>query len=305
MSNTLLSRASYRENILFVLWFLILRFNSLAPRYVEVILQVHFQTHFMSGYLEHFLWNLSFGCHGTQSMVRQCWCLIQFWPRSMSSYAATRPQYVIATLDVTYITCRCHLSQMGTWFLEFHRKDTGSLWTSGKPRHLHYSISAHTLYGHIPLFPYSFDKEEITVLFPRWWVTSTQTGQAQNALKGFIPKMKSGSHIHISNAVNLSSKLSNTSRENHMGSIFLLFESVEEWNARRSTHTGSSMISWLICNYIVSLKTSLQTIYQPIKHVINLWDKRVQVCAGFRLPKPSQIWGNERCIYLWLCRENI
>ena len=44
----------------------------------------------------------------------------------------------------------------------------------------------------------SIDKEEITVSFPRWWVTSAQIDQAQIIPKGFIPKMKSGSHICIS-----------------------------------------------------------------------------------------------------------
>ena len=44
----------------------------------------------------------------------------------------------------------------------------------------------------------SIDKEEITVSFPRWWVTSAHIDQAQIIPKGFIPKIKSGSHICIS-----------------------------------------------------------------------------------------------------------
>ena len=39
------------------------------------------------------------------------------------------------------------------------------------------------------------DKEELTMLFPWWRITSPQTGQAQNIPKGFIPKMKSDSHV--------------------------------------------------------------------------------------------------------------
>ena len=45
------------------------------------------------------------------------------------------------------------------------------------------------------------DKEEITLLFPIWEVTSGQTGQVQNILKGIIPKMKSGIHVCISNVL--------------------------------------------------------------------------------------------------------
>ena len=51
----------------------------------------------------------------------------------------------------------------------------------------------------------SIDKEEIFVLFPRRRVTSAQMGQALNILMEFIPKMKWGSHICISNEVNVSS----------------------------------------------------------------------------------------------------
>ena len=51
----------------------------------------------------------------------------------------------------------------------------------------------------------SIDKEEITVLFPRYWITCTQIGPAQNITTEFIPRMKSGSHICISVEVKLSS----------------------------------------------------------------------------------------------------
>ena len=36
-------------------------------------------------------------------------------------------------------------------------------------------------------------------------MTSAQTGQEQNILKGFVPKMKSGSHVFISRRVKVSS----------------------------------------------------------------------------------------------------
>ena len=55
------------------------------------------------------------------------------------------------------------------------------------------------------LSPNPIDKEEITSLLPKWWVTFAQTGQAQNDLKGFIPKIKSGSHLFISKVVKVSS----------------------------------------------------------------------------------------------------
>ena len=48
-------------------------------------------------------------------------------------------------------------------------------------------------------------KRKPTVSFPRKWITSAQIGQAQNILKGFSPKMKSGSHICISNVLCVSS----------------------------------------------------------------------------------------------------
>ena len=51
----------------------------------------------------------------------------------------------------------------------------------------------------------SIDKGETTLLFQKWWVTFAQTGQAQNTLKGFIPKIKSGSHVFISKVVKVSS----------------------------------------------------------------------------------------------------
>ena len=95
----------------------------------------------------------------------------------------------------------------------------------GERRHLHYSeISACVLLGLIPKSSVAFfvcvpdsgqagirifnclsiDKEEITLLFPKWWVTSAQTGQAQNTLKGFIPKIKSVSYVFISEVVKVS-----------------------------------------------------------------------------------------------------
>ena len=51
----------------------------------------------------------------------------------------------------------------------------------------------------------SSNKGETTVSFPRWLVTFAQIGQAQNILTEFIPKMKSGTHICISNVVKVSS----------------------------------------------------------------------------------------------------
>ena len=95
-------------------------------------------------------------------------------------------------------------------------------------RHLHFSqITACVLHGLIPKPSVAFfecipnsgqavirifnclsiDKEGITLLFPKWWVTSAQTGQAQKTLKGFIPKIKSGSHVFISKVVNVSSSV--------------------------------------------------------------------------------------------------
>ena len=52
----------------------------------------------------------------------------------------------------------------------------------------------------------AIDKEKITVLFPGQQVSSAQTCQAQIIMKGFIPKMKSGSHVCILNVLKVSRK---------------------------------------------------------------------------------------------------
>ena len=47
----------------------------------------------------------------------------------------------------------------------------------------------------------SINKEDIMMMFLIWWITSAQTGRAQSILKEFVPRMKSGSHLYISEVV--------------------------------------------------------------------------------------------------------